>query len=286
METAFKNLKPEEALILGVAPSSLQSSFKLLFQDVNKLYADLAAANFKLRELSKAQIASFEASSKIMEGASKQDHGLRQERLRREGLTAFVVPFQPVVHFAMNRPTRRRRSWSARRHSGRFANASSALRYCLRVAHLVDRFATPAGRRIRIAVAHGPSWRSVPGGGWRDEIKEARSIAAWRTCTSPDWKLSVDRIGCGVLESRELLTAIGQRERSQCEVARDFAERIHGLARACVLHSPLPVPMTAASAASQRMFHLDGASIKSLTVDHIYGLPTTQAMLWQSKSTP
>jgi len=72
METAFKNLKPEEALILGVAPSSLQSSFKLLFQDVNKLYADLAAANFNFEKLSKAQIASFEASSKIMEGASNK----------------------------------------------------------------------------------------------------------------------------------------------------------------------------------------------------------------------
>jgi len=46
-----------------------------LFQDVNKLYADLAAANFNFEKLSKAQIASFEASSKIMEGASKQDHG-------------------------------------------------------------------------------------------------------------------------------------------------------------------------------------------------------------------
>jgi hypothetical protein len=46
MEAAFRNLKPEEAVVLGVAPSSLQSAYKTLFKDINQLYADLAKANY------------------------------------------------------------------------------------------------------------------------------------------------------------------------------------------------------------------------------------------------
>lgn len=72
LEAAIKNLKPEEALVLGVAPSSLQSSYKLLFKDINLLYADLAKANYNFTKLSKAQIASFEALSKTMEGPSNK----------------------------------------------------------------------------------------------------------------------------------------------------------------------------------------------------------------------
>jgi hypothetical protein len=72
MEAAFKNLKPEEALVLGVAPSSLQSSYKLVFKDINLLYADLASAHFNFEKLTKAQIASFEALSKTMSGAANK----------------------------------------------------------------------------------------------------------------------------------------------------------------------------------------------------------------------
>jgi hypothetical protein len=70
MEAAFKSLKPEEAVVLGVAPSSLQSSYKTLFKDINALYADLAKANYNFEKLSKAQIAAFEAMSKAMEPAT------------------------------------------------------------------------------------------------------------------------------------------------------------------------------------------------------------------------
>jgi hypothetical protein len=72
MKLAFKNLKPEEALILGVVPSTLKSSYELVFKDVNLLYADLAKANYNFEKLSKAQIASFEALSKTMSGASNK----------------------------------------------------------------------------------------------------------------------------------------------------------------------------------------------------------------------
>jgi hypothetical protein len=72
MEAAYKNLKPEEALVLGVAPSSLQSSYKLLFQDINLLYSDLSKSNFNFAKLTKAQIASFEALSRKMEPASNK----------------------------------------------------------------------------------------------------------------------------------------------------------------------------------------------------------------------
>jgi len=70
MELAFKNLKPEEALVLSVAPSSLQASYKTLFNDINLLYADLSKANFNFEKLTKAQIAAFEALSRKMAPAS------------------------------------------------------------------------------------------------------------------------------------------------------------------------------------------------------------------------
>jgi hypothetical protein len=72
MELAFKNLKPEEAVVLGVAPSSLQSAYKTLFNDINLLYADLAKANYNFEKLTHAQIASFEALSKAMAPASNK----------------------------------------------------------------------------------------------------------------------------------------------------------------------------------------------------------------------
>ena len=70
MEAAFKSLKPEEALVLGVAPSSLQKPYKTIFADINLLYADLSKANFNFEKLTKAQIASFEALSKAMSPAT------------------------------------------------------------------------------------------------------------------------------------------------------------------------------------------------------------------------
>jgi hypothetical protein len=70
MELAYKNLKSEENLVLGVAPSSLQSSYKLIFKDLNVFYADLSKAHFNYLKLTKAQIASFEVLSKSMGAAS------------------------------------------------------------------------------------------------------------------------------------------------------------------------------------------------------------------------
>jgi hypothetical protein len=69
---AFKNLKPEEALVLGVSPSSLKSSYELLFKDINTFYVDLSKVNFNYEKLSKAEIASFETLSKAMSGASNK----------------------------------------------------------------------------------------------------------------------------------------------------------------------------------------------------------------------
>ena len=71
-KAAFKNLKPEEAIILGVAPSSLKSSFELLFKDLNKFYGYLSAVNFNYQKLTKAEIASFEVLSKSMTSASNK----------------------------------------------------------------------------------------------------------------------------------------------------------------------------------------------------------------------
>lgn len=66
MEAAFKALKSEESVVLGIAPSSLQSSYKTIFKDLNVFYTDLSAAHFNYLKLTKAQIASFEALSKSM----------------------------------------------------------------------------------------------------------------------------------------------------------------------------------------------------------------------------
>ena len=70
MEAAYKNLKSEEAVVLGVAPSSLQRSYRLLFKDLNVFYTNLSKAHFNYRKLTKAQIASIEALSKAMSTAS------------------------------------------------------------------------------------------------------------------------------------------------------------------------------------------------------------------------
>ena len=71
-ELAFKNLKPEETLILGVAPGSLKSSYKLIFKDINIFYTDLSKAHFNYEKLTKSEIASFETVSKSMTGASNK----------------------------------------------------------------------------------------------------------------------------------------------------------------------------------------------------------------------
>ena len=86
MEAAIKNLKPEEAMVLGVAPSSLQSAYKTLFKDINALYADLAKANYNFEKLTKAQIAAFRSDVKGHGPRVGQDQRLQQERLRRQGL--------------------------------------------------------------------------------------------------------------------------------------------------------------------------------------------------------
>ena len=66
MEAAFKALKSEEAVVLGVAPSSLQASYKTIFKDLNTFYNELSAAHFNYAKLTRAQIASFESLSKSM----------------------------------------------------------------------------------------------------------------------------------------------------------------------------------------------------------------------------
>jgi hypothetical protein len=70
MELAFKNLKPEENLVLGVAPSALKSSYKTIFTDINLLYADLSKSNFNFEKLTPAEIAKFESLSKSMSPAT------------------------------------------------------------------------------------------------------------------------------------------------------------------------------------------------------------------------
>jgi hypothetical protein len=70
MKAAYKNLQNEEGFVLNVAPSSLQSSYKLVFKDLNTFYGLLAKVDFKYNKLSKAEIASFENLSKAMDTAS------------------------------------------------------------------------------------------------------------------------------------------------------------------------------------------------------------------------
>jgi hypothetical protein len=70
MKAAFKALNSEEALVLSVAPSSLQSSYKNVFKELKVFYTELSKVNFNYAKLSKAQIASFEALSKTMAASS------------------------------------------------------------------------------------------------------------------------------------------------------------------------------------------------------------------------
>ena len=72
MEAAFKALKSEEKVVLGVAPASLQSSYKLIFKDLNTFYTYLSAAHFDYAKLTKAQIASFTALAKSMASAGNK----------------------------------------------------------------------------------------------------------------------------------------------------------------------------------------------------------------------
>jgi hypothetical protein len=72
MELAFKNLKAEESIVLGVAPSSLQSSYKTIFKDLGIFYADLSKAHFNYLKLTKAEIAQFQSLSKSMTPASNK----------------------------------------------------------------------------------------------------------------------------------------------------------------------------------------------------------------------
>jgi len=90
--------KPEEPSYLASRPRHCRAAFKLLFENVKQALRRPGG-----RELQTSR--SLEGTDRQFRGfvqdngrRVKQDHGLRQERLRREGLTAFVVPFQPVVH--------------------------------------------------------------------------------------------------------------------------------------------------------------------------------------------
>jgi hypothetical protein len=70
MKAAFKSLNSVEGEVLNVAPSSLQSSYKTVFKELNVFYTDLSKVNFNYAKLTKAQEASFEAISKTMAKAS------------------------------------------------------------------------------------------------------------------------------------------------------------------------------------------------------------------------
>jgi hypothetical protein len=72
MKAAYANLKSVEGLVLGVAPSSLQSPYKTLFKDLNLFYGYLSAANFNYAKISKANLAKFEGLSKSMTPASNK----------------------------------------------------------------------------------------------------------------------------------------------------------------------------------------------------------------------
>ena len=72
MKAAYKALGSEETLVLNVAPSSLQSSYKTVFKELNVFYTDLSKVNFSYAKLSKAQIASFATISKTMTAATNK----------------------------------------------------------------------------------------------------------------------------------------------------------------------------------------------------------------------
>jgi len=72
MKAAFKSLNSVEGLVLNVAPSVLQSSYKTVFKELNVFYTDLSKVGFNYAKLTKAQTASFESLSKSMAAASNK----------------------------------------------------------------------------------------------------------------------------------------------------------------------------------------------------------------------
>jgi hypothetical protein len=72
MKAAYKSLNSVEGLVLNVAPSSLQSSYKIVFKELNVFYTDLSKVGFNYAKLSKASIASFESISKTMTAAANK----------------------------------------------------------------------------------------------------------------------------------------------------------------------------------------------------------------------
>lgn len=72
MKAAYAKLKGVEGLVLGVAPSSLQSPYKTVFKELNVFYGYLSAAGFNYSKLSKADAAKFESMSTEMTVASKK----------------------------------------------------------------------------------------------------------------------------------------------------------------------------------------------------------------------
>lgn len=71
-KAAYKALDSEEGMILGVAPSVLQSSFKTVFKELNIFYSDLSKVNFNYAKLPKSEITGFEAASRTMDAASNK----------------------------------------------------------------------------------------------------------------------------------------------------------------------------------------------------------------------
>jgi hypothetical protein len=72
MKAAYKSLNSVEGLVLNVAPSSLQSSYKNVFKELNLFYTDLSKVGFNYAKLSKAEIASFESISKSMAASANK----------------------------------------------------------------------------------------------------------------------------------------------------------------------------------------------------------------------
>ncbi len=72
MKAAYAKLKGVEGLVLGVAPSSLQSSYKTLFKELNEFYGYLSSVNFDYKKLNKADLAKFAGLSKSMTAASSK----------------------------------------------------------------------------------------------------------------------------------------------------------------------------------------------------------------------
>jgi hypothetical protein len=70
MKAAYKSLNSVESLVLKVAPSTLQGSYKTVFKELNVFYSELSKVNFNYAKFTKAQQAQFEALSKTMAAAS------------------------------------------------------------------------------------------------------------------------------------------------------------------------------------------------------------------------